>query len=162
LPTSIQNLLTKPLHSIPDHRGKFLKLFLNNTFVEEDISISYRNVLRGIHYQTEGSRIFTPIYGRAYVVFLDLQENSPTRYDNWSLTIDDSNRQSFVIPPYVGCGFLVLSDLVMVHYKWEFKYDQSHQRTICYDDENFNIYWPLSVDPILSERDFYADESLIR
>jgi len=111
---------------------------------------------------TKGHRIFTPIYGRLYVVFLDVQDGSKTKFDSFYLTIDDSNRQSFLVPPYVGCAFLVLSDLAIVHYKFEFEYDQSKQRTICYDDENFNIYWPCTGDFILSERDFYADESLIK
>ena len=160
-PTSVSGLLMKPVISIPDFRGRVLKLFTNNDFPDENISVSYRNVLRGIHYVTEGYRILTPIYGSLYVVFLDLQEGSPTKYDVLSMTINESNRKSFLIPPYIGCGFLVLSGVGIVHYKWKPKYDQSKQRTVCYDNENFNIYWPI-IDPILSERDFYADESLIR
>jgi dTDP-4-dehydrorhamnose 3,5-epimerase len=162
LRTSITNLLSKPLKTIPDHRGEFIKLPISN-FEEEDIAMSHKNVLRGLHFVTSGYRIFTPIYGRLYCVFLDVMKNSPTKDDWFSMTIDSSNRESFLIPPYVACAYLVLSDLCMIHYKLEFKYDESFQRTIRFDDERFNIYWPGSKDSfILSERDFFCDEKLIR
>jgi dTDP-4-dehydrorhamnose 3,5-epimerase len=163
LKTSIENLLSKPLKTIPDHRGEFVKISINNQFAEEDMSISYNNVLRGIHYVTEDYRMFTPIYGRLYLVFLDLQEGSSTKYDWFSLTVDQSNRQTFLIPPYVGCGHLILSPIGIVHYKLENKYDESFQRTIRFDDDRFNIYWPGDHSKfILSERDYYVDEKLIR
>ena len=161
--TEIENLLSKPLKVIPDFRGSFIKLGTPPLYVEENISMSHRKTLRGIHYETEGCRTFTPIYGRLYVVFLDLQDNSSSKDDWFSLTIDESNRQTFRIPPYVGCGFLVLSDLVTIHYKWQLKYDQGRQRTIRFDNPLYNIYWPGDhEDFILSERDYYVDENLIR
>jgi dTDP-4-dehydrorhamnose 3,5-epimerase len=161
LPTSIKNLLVKNLKYFPDFRGQFIKLFLNNSFVEEDAAISYRGVLRGLHYTLEGCRIFTPLFGRFYVVALDLQEGSQTLYEWVPFNVHEGNRQSFLIPPYVAFGYLVLSDVGIVHYKWQNKYDDSLERTVGYDDHTFNIYWPIK-NPILSERDYFCDEKRIR
>ena len=163
LPTQINRLLSKPLKVIPDFRGEFQKISLNSPFVEQDVAISMNNVLRGLHYVTEGYRIFTPIFGKLYCVFLDVQEESETIYDWFPITINDSNRQSFLIPPYVACGYLVLSETAVVNYELEFKYDESKQRTIRFDDERFNIYWPGNKkNYILSERDYFVDETRIR
>jgi dTDP-4-dehydrorhamnose 3,5-epimerase len=161
--TQIENLLSKPLKVIPDFRGEFQKISLNSPFVEQDVATSTNNVLRGLHYVTEGRRVFTPIFGKLYCVFLDIQDESETKYDWFPITINDSNRQSFLIPPYVACGYLVLSETAVVNYELEFKYDESKQRTIRFDDERFNIYWPGNKKNfILSERDYFVDEKRIR
>ena len=163
LPTQINGLLSKPLKVIPDFRGEFQKISLNSPFVEQDMAISGNYILRGLHYVIEGKRIFTPVFGKLYCVFLDVQDESKTKYDWFPITINDSNRQSFLIPPYVACGYLVLSETAVVNYELEFKYDESKQRTIRFDDERFNIYWPGNKkNYILSERDYFVDEGKIR
>jgi dTDP-4-dehydrorhamnose 3,5-epimerase len=161
--TSIQGLLIKTVKSFPDFRGEFGKLFLNNHFVEEDFAISYKNVLRGFHYTISGRRLYTTLYGRFYIVALDIREGSETEGLWVPFNINHSNRCSFIIPPGVAFAYLVLSDIGVCHYKWEFKYDQSLERTIRFDDERYNVYWPIHKNNmIISERDFYCDESLIR
>jgi dTDP-4-dehydrorhamnose 3,5-epimerase-like enzyme len=161
--TPIEGLFTKPLKEIPDFRGSFIKLSLNSPFVEQDVAISHHHTLRGLHYVTEGYRIFTPIFGRAYCVFLDLQEGSDTMYHWFPSTIGDGNKQRFLIPPYVACAYLVLSSTFIVHYELEFGYDESKQRTIRFDDEKYGIYFPGNhKNFIISERDFYVREDLIR
>lgn len=163
LPTQINGLLSKPLKVIPDFRGSFIKLFLNNPYLEEDMAVSTKNVLRGFHFVTEGNRLFTPVYGKLYVAFLDFQDTSKTKYDWFGITIDESNRQSFLIPPFVGCAYLVISDFTVVHYKLELEYDESKQKTIRFDDYRFNVYFPGDHKSyILSERDYFVDEKRIR
>jgi len=163
LPTQINGLLSKPLKVIPDFRGEFQKISLNSPFVEQDMAVSYNNVLRGFHYVTEGRRIFSLVHGRLYCVFLDIQEESDTKNDWFGITLDSSNRQRFLIPSYVACSYLVLSPVAIVHYELEFEYDESKQKTIRFDDERFNVYFPGDHKGyILSERDYFIDESLIR
>ncbi len=72
--TDIKGLLTRKLVSFPDFRGEFIKLNQNSTFKEQDMAISTKFVLRGFHYVIKYNRIFTPIYGRAYVVFVDMRD----------------------------------------------------------------------------------------
>jgi len=161
--TSIEGLLTKDLISFPDFRGEFGKLFLNNEFIEEDFAISYKHVLRGLHHTIKGHRLFTPIYGRFYVVALDIREDSDTKNMWFPFSINLGNRKSFLIPPGVAFGYLAIDEVNIVHYKWENKYDSSLERTIRFDDERYGIYWPISKNNmIISERDYYCDESLIR
>jgi dTDP-4-dehydrorhamnose 3,5-epimerase len=136
---------------------------LNNSFVEEDAAISHMNVLRGLHHTIKGNRLFTPLYGRLYIIALDIREDSETKNYWVPFNIEDGNRMSFLIPPGIAFGYLVLSPVAIVHYKWETKYDESLERTIRFDDERYGIFWPISKsNMIISERDYYADESYIR
>lgn len=155
--------MTKPLKYFPDFRGEFIKLFLNNNFIEEDAAISYKNVLRGFHYTLKGNRIHTVLYGRFYIVALDIREDSETKNMWFPFNINQGNRCSFLIPPGVAFAYLVLSDVGICHYKWQNEYDQSLERTIRFDDERYGVYWPVDKkNIIISERDYYCDEELIR
>lgn len=160
---SIKNLLSKPLKIVPDYRGPFIKLGAKIPFAEQNVSISTKGVLRGFHYQTKGYKLLTPIHGKIYLVFLDLQEDSETNSEWISMTVGDHNRQTFYIPPYIATVFLSLSDLIIMHYNLELPYNVSEQRIIRFDDDRYNVYWPGDKKSyILSEQDYYADDNLIR
>jgi dTDP-4-dehydrorhamnose 3,5-epimerase len=147
----------------PDFRGEFGKLFLDNYFTEEDYAISYKNVLRGFHLTTKGYRLYTPIYGRFYIVALDTREDSPMKNKWHPFYIDHGNRMSFLIPPKVAFAYLALSELCICHYKWENQYDSSLEETIKFNDPKYKVYWPMDESNfIISERDFYCNEKLIR
>ena len=73
-----------------DLRGKFVKIFhaeefsksgLNTRFVEEYYTVSYKNVIRGMHFQTPPMSHVKMVYcqqGEALDVIVDLRVGSPT------------------------------------------------------------------------------------
>jgi len=144
-----------------DYRGEYVetwneKLYTENginvKFIQDDISVSYQNVLRGIHGDAETWKLVSCLYGRFYLVVLNQDESSP-QYNKWiSFTLSDKNRSQVLIPPKFGNGHLVLSKVAIFHYKQSTYYNPKKQFTRLWNDPALRIWWPIK-NPILSVRD---------
>lgn len=144
-----------------DSRGCFIeswnkekyKELINFDFVQDNLSFSKKNVLRGLHYQTGFSaqgKLIRVIDGEIYDVAVDINQLSPT-YGHWEANILDINTQAF-IPIGFAHGFCVLSKTATVLYKVTNYYNKSAERTIIWNDRQLNIDWPIKR-PILSAKD---------
>ncbi|KKN87068.1 hypothetical protein LCGC14_0263380 [marine sediment metagenome] len=123
-------------------------------FVEENVSISTKDVLRGIHYSPSCWKLNQCLYGRLYYVVVNCEEFHP-EFGKWqSFILSDKNHYQLFKHPRYGSGFLVLSDHAVFHYKQSEYYAplNPNQKTFKWDDPRFNIWWPTK-DPILSQRD---------
>ena len=122
-------------------------------FVEDDVSVSKKNVLRGLHGDNKTWKLIQCLYGEVFFVVLDMRPASST-YLKWQeIILNDANRLQVLIP--AGCvnGHLCLSDKCLFSYKQSQYYGgASGQLTVRWDDPAFNIPWPIK-EPILSERD---------
>ena len=144
-----------------DHRGEYVEMYnerlykesgVSATFVQDDISISSKHVLRGIHGDKTTWKLVSCLYGRFYLVVVDCNPDSPD-FGKWqSFVLSDRNRYQVLVPPFFGNGHLVLSDMAIFHYKQSTYYDRQGQFTIRWDDPTFGIWWPVK-NPILSLRD---------
>ena len=144
-----------------DHRGEYVEIFnndaynlnnLNLNFVQDDISISSKNVLRGIHGDNKTWKLISCLYGSFYFIVVNNNPKSE-QYKKWqSFLLSDKNRLQILVPPNFGNGHLVISDTAIFHYKQTSYYDPSTQFTIKWNDPEFSIWWPTK-DPILSRRD---------
>ena len=144
-----------------DFRGDIWTLWDNSEsdygldFNHDKVSTSRKNVLRGIHGDFKSHKLVTCLLGELYFVVVDNRKNSPT-YGQWdSIILDDKTRKQVLLPPGVGNGFLVLSEKSVFHYKWSYSGsypDVDEQFTIKWNDERFNIHWPID-NPILQLRD---------
>ena len=153
-------LIIKPL-VFEDHRGEYVetyneKIFKENgidiKFVQDDFSISEKNVLRGIHGDLKTWKLVSCPYGKFYLVVVNNDEKSK-QYKKWtSFVLSDKNRWMVLIPPKFGNGHLVLSDTALFHYKQSTYYDPKDQFTIQWNDPNINFWWPIK-NPMLSKRD---------
>ena len=137
-----------------DHRGKYTELFNEEWFVEsvadiafvqDDVSVSKKNVLRGIHGDTETWKLISCPYGTIYLVIVAVKKRV---WQSFNLC---ENFQ-VLVPPGDGVAHLVLSDWAVFHYKQSTYYHPEKQFSYRYDDPRFNIWWPINT-PILSERD---------
>jgi len=147
-----------------DHRGEYVETWNENLyaehgikikFVQDDISVSYKNVLRGIHGDSETWKLVSCMYGRFYLVVLNQDELSP-QFNKWiSFTLSDKNRYQVLIPPKFGNGHLVLSDVAIFHYKQSTYYNPGKQFTRLWNDPSLKIWWPVK-NPILSQRDEFG------
>jgi dTDP-4-dehydrorhamnose 3,5-epimerase len=153
-------LLIKPdVHE--DHRGFYVETYneevynkhgVNVKFVQDDISVSTKNVLRGIHGDNETWKLISCLYGKFYFVVVNCDKESKT-FGRWqSFTLSDTNRHQVLVPPKHGNGHLVLSDLTIFHYKQSSYYQPGRQFTYLWNDPKLNIWWPIK-NPILSTRD---------
>jgi dTDP-4-dehydrorhamnose 3,5-epimerase len=153
-------LLIKP-DVFEDHRGEYIetynkKLYQENgvdiQFVQDDISVSTRNVLRGIHGDNETWKLISCLYGKFYLVVVNCDKDSED-FGKWqSFVLSNQNRLQVLVPPKYGNAHLVISDMTIFHYKQSTYYDRSRQFTYKWDDPKLNIWWPIK-NPILSKRD---------
>ncbi len=154
-------LLIKPPTVFEDFRGTYVETFneklyakagINIKFVQDDISVSKQNVLRGLHGDGKTWKLVSCLYGRFFLVVVNWDEASP-QYGRWeSFNLSDENRLQVLIPPKFGNGHLVQSELAIFHYKQSTYYDRASQFTIRWNDPRLDIPWP-NDHPILSKRD---------
>lgn len=148
-----------------DNRGYFFeswnldtykKVGLDYTFVQDNISFSHKHVLRGLHGQNPHSqgKLVTVLKGKVFDVAVDIRVGSP-HFGKWvgEILSDENHRQLF-IPPGFAHGFLVLSDDCIFQYKCTDYYNPKGEFTLCWNDPQINISWPIeSFSPIISEKD---------
>lgn len=154
-------LVIDPPTNFRDFRGSYVELYneplykkhgIIENFIQDDISTSKHNVLRGIHGDSTTCKLVSCLYGEFYLVVVNNNPDSH-QYKKWqSFNLSDKNRKQILIPPKYGNGHLVLSEFCIYHYKQTTEYNRKDQFTIMWNDPEFNIKWPVK-NPILSKRD---------
>ncbi len=135
---------------------KYAALGLHDVWVQDSVSRSKRNVLRGMHYDMRMAKFVQVLLGRIFDVIVDVREHSPTyrRWQGFELTAD--NHHQLYVPCGFAHGFLAQSDETIVHYKMNALYDPSTERVLSWRDPQVGIVWPLEGEPILSPKDAAA------
>lgn len=149
---------------ITDERGKFTKVFntdefskngIDQPFVEDSISISKRNVIRGLHYQLsphlEG-KLVVILKGKIFDVVVDLRRGSPNFGKHINMVLCGKTIDAVWVPPGFAHGYATLQKDTCVMYKMTTHYFADKQRGIIWNDPKLSIKWPVK-DPILSKRD---------
>jgi len=159
--TKLKGIQKITLDAFKDHRGYYVETYnedmykkngIDMKFIQDDISVSTKNVLRGIHGDQNTWKLISCLEGEFYLVVVNNDENAP-QYNQWeSFVLSEQNRIQVLIPPKFGNGHLVLSERAIFHYKQNTYYNPKGQFTIRWDDPEYNIKWPFE-NPILSERD---------
>lgn len=151
--------------SIGDNRGGFSKPFekdiyaksglefsLNETF----ISVSAKNVIRGLHFQTHNpqAKLVSIPKGKVFDVIVDLRRGSKT-YKQWrGYELSAENHRALYIPRGFAHGFLALEDDTMMMYQCDGAYDKETDTGIRFDDPDIGIEWPVELcNTIHSKRD---------
>lgn len=165
-PTSLKDALLISSKHYGDQRGFFKEVFrsdelaaagLTVDFVQENVSLSYRGVLRGLHIVDGMAKLVQVISGATYHVIADMRPDSPT-YLKWeAFELSGDNHRQVFVPPGFGNGFYVTSDAAYVHYKQNQYYDPSRERIVRWNDPLLGITWPTDT-PILSEKDRLAPD----
>jgi len=147
-----------------DDRGYFLESFhsdryasigIDAPFVQDNISKSVKNTLRGLHYQIGSAaqgKLIQVIVGKVLDVAVDIRFGSPSFGKHYTVEISDENHYQLWIPPGFAHGFSVLSDEAIFAYKCTALYNKEAERAIIYNDADLNINWKVS-SPVLSPKD---------
>jgi dTDP-4-dehydrorhamnose 3,5-epimerase len=149
-----------------DARGFFMEIWnqqryreagLDWSFVQDNVSLSRRGTLRGLHFQNpagQGKLVFV-MQGEVFDVAVDLRRGSPA-FGRWhGLNLSAENKRQFFIPPGFAHGFAVLSETALFMYKCTEFYAPKNEQTIAWNDPDIGIRWPLD-NPQLSEKDAHA------
>jgi dTDP-4-dehydrorhamnose 3,5-epimerase len=148
-----------------DHRGLFFESFNESKYseylgdelklVQDNISISKINVLRGLHFQLppySQGKLVSVVKGSVLDVAVDLRKKSSTFGHHFSIELSASNRLQLWIPPGFAHGFVALEDDTIFSYKCSNYYSPQYEQTILWNDNTLEIDWKVS-DPIISLKD---------
>jgi dTDP-4-dehydrorhamnose 3,5-epimerase len=164
VPTSIPEVQICEPRVFEDSRGYFFESYnarvlaevgISGNFVQDNQSFSYKDVVRGLHYQIKQSqgKLIRCLSGEIFDVAVDIRRNSPTFCQWVGEVLTGSNRRMLWIPPGFAHGFMVLSDTAEVLYKATDFYAPQHERTLLWDDRAIGIQWPGKNKAILSPKD---------
>jgi dTDP-4-dehydrorhamnose 3,5-epimerase len=165
-------IISKPLEGVlvlepkvfGDSRGFFLESYnervfgeagIREQFVQDNHSLSARNVVRGLHYQIRQvqGKLVRVIVGEILDVIVDLRKTSRT-FGRWSsVQLSGENKRMLWIPAGFAHGFRVVSETAHVLYKATDYYYPEAERTLAWNDPDLKIDWQLSGEPIVSTKD---------
>jgi len=151
-----------------DDRGIFYESFNasilkevmpNLNLVQENISHSKLNVLRGLHFQIPPyaqAKLVSVLKGKAIDVVVDLRKDSESYGQSFSIELSETNKKQLYVPRGFAHGFVSLADHTIFSYKCDNHYEKNSERTLAWNDESLKIDWIID-NPILSEKDMNAD-----
>jgi len=163
--TSLPGVLIITPRIFSDNRGAFWETWnhkafeeagMPGTWVQDNFSVSKKNVLRGIHYQITQAqgKLVRVAYGAVLDVAIDLRRNSPCFGKHVAVELTEDNGRMLWIPEGFGHGFLVLSEQAGFAYKVTDYYNPKGERTIVWNDPQLAIQWPVKPEEaIVSEKD---------
>jgi dTDP-4-dehydrorhamnose 3,5-epimerase len=156
-------LLEPKVHG--DERGFFFESYNQRTlesllngklnFVQDNHSLSAKNVLRGLHYQIKQpqGKLVRVIQGEIFDVAVDLRQSSKT-FGQWvGEILSSANKRQLWVPEGFAHGFLVMSQTAEVLYKTTDYYAPEHERVVLWSDPKIGIDWPIDSAPILAKKD---------
>ena len=124
-------------------------------FVQDNLTFSNKNTLRGLHFQTGTSaqdKLVSVVIGEIVDVVVDLRLNSKTfgKYLKFNLT---SEMPYFLfVPKGFAHGYLTVSDFSCVSYKLSNYYNPLAQGGLIWNDKKVNVDWG-TLTPTLSDKD---------
>jgi dTDP-4-dehydrorhamnose 3,5-epimerase len=135
----------------------FAQAGIGARFVQENVSVSRRHVLRGLHYQiphTQG-KLVRVLAGAIFDVVVDLRRAAGSFGRAIAVPLDAARCESLWVPEGFAHGFLALADDTRVQYKVTDFWARDAERTLAWNDPALGINWPLppGVAPLLSEKD---------
>ena len=163
-PSPLEGLLLIEPTVFGDDRGFFLESWnrqryrdagLAADFVQDNLSLSCRGTLRGMHFQNPRAqgKLVSVWQGEVWDVAVDIRRQSPT-FGRWfGATLSAANKHQLYVPPGFAHGFVVLSESALFHYKCTEFYSPQDELGLRWDDPAVGIQWPLTDRPILSKRD---------
>jgi len=159
----IDGILIFDLDTFADGRGLFLETYqkeryyeagIVENFIQDNRSISEKNVLRGLHYQ-----VLKPIGQLIYVargsildVGVDLRQGSKTFGEHIAINLHEDDHRQIYLPPGIAHGFCTFEEINEIHYKCTEYYYPDDEGGVNWQDEALAIDWPLK-DPKIKDRD---------
>ena len=135
-------------------RDRYAEAGLPREFVQDNLSLSAKGILRGLHLQhphDQGKLCFV-LEGEVFDVAVDVRVGSPT-FGRWEgVVLSSQNKRQLYVPPGFAHGFCVLSDRALFSYKCSDFYASQSELGVAWDDPDVGIAWPIGA-PQLSAKD---------
>lgn len=126
---------------------------LTEKFVADQVSFSYKNVLRGLHGDSKTTKLVQCLHGTVYSVVADCDSKSPY-FGKWqAFILSDKNHKQLWVSPMYGLSYFAMTETIVFTYKLSHTLvPPEEQFTYRWNDPAFGIHWPSNT-PILSLRD---------
>ncbi len=162
--TSIPGVLLFAPKVHGDARGFFLQTYqtklyaaagLDRVFVQDNLSRSRRDTVRGLHYQLKHpqGKLVSVLRGAVLDVAVDLRRGSPTFGKSVAVELSEDNRKQLFIPEGFAHGFRVLSDTADFHYKCTDFYAPGDEFGVMWNDPDIAVPWGAVAAPVVSPKD---------
>ena len=150
-----------------DHRGFFSETYSRRLYAEMGIDVEFVQenhslsgavgTLRGLHFQAPPhpqAKLVRCVRGMIFDVAVDIRRNSPTfgQWESHKLTAE--NGHQLYVPVGFAHGFVTLEPDSEIVYKCTDYYAPETEGAVHWS--SCGIDWPLTVDPILSDKDMIA------
>jgi dTDP-4-dehydrorhamnose 3,5-epimerase len=162
--TGFKDLLLLKPKVFKDSRGYFYESYskaqfeaigIHAEFVQDNQSLSGKNILRGLHFQAPPhaqGKLVRVIKGAVQDIVLDIRKNSTTYGQHYAIDLTEENFLMLWIPPGFAHGFATLADDTIFAYKCTDTYHPETEGGIPWNDRELGIQWKAE-NPVLSEKD---------
>jgi dTDP-4-dehydrorhamnose 3,5-epimerase len=154
-PTKLQDVIVVEMKAFPDDRGLFMEAYKRSdfwtagiveSFVQDNVSYSRKNVFRGLHYQNpphDQAKLVTVHHGSILDVAVDIRKGSPTYAKFVVVELSSTNHRMMHVPAGFAHGFLSLSDETVVSYKVSREYAPAFDRGVRWNDDAIGLDLPV-------------------
>lgn len=163
--TELRGAYVIELDKREDSRGFFARIWCEKEFadhglvprvVQANTSLNHKaGTLRGMHYQAapfQETKLIRCTRGAIYDVILDLRPDSAT-YTRWiGVELTAANYRMLYVPADFAHGFITLEDDSEVNYLVSEPYQPDAERGLRWNDPQFAIQWPRTVE-VISDKD---------
>ena len=161
--TTLPGVLVLRPRVFRDERGRFMESWrreryeaagIPGEFVQDNVAVSGKHVLRGLHYQWPNpqGKLVMAVQGEVWDVAVDIRRGSGTFGQWYGHRLKAEEGTQLWIPEGFAHGYVALTDGAVFAYKCTRAYDPDADRAIRWDDPEIGIDWPV-VEPVLSEKD---------
>lgn len=161
------------INKYSDERGYFFESYkdeflkreygIDKLFVQDNHSVSKKNVIRGMHYQWDKpmDKLIRVSKGRIIDKIIDIRKNSENYGKVYSFELSEENNLQLWVPAGFAHGFLSLEDNTHVQYKCTERYNKDGESGLFPFDKDLNIKWEIDFrDAIISEKDLKSKSFL--
>lgn len=137
------------------NKKRFEKSGLYYDFVQDNQSLSAKNVLRGLHFQNPPhgqAKLVQVLSGKVLDVVVDIRKKSKTFGESYCIELSEKNKKMLLMPEGFAHGFLSLEDNTLFSYKCNSYYNKASEDSIKWNDPDLNINWGVD-QPVVSEKD---------
>jgi dTDP-4-dehydrorhamnose 3,5-epimerase len=165
-PTPLPGLLVVQPTAFGDARGFFKETYNQRDFADlglpthwdqDNVSLSCRGTVRGLHYQAPPhaqGKLVQALRGHVRDVVVDIRRSSPTYGQHFAIDLTGENHTLLWVPPGFAHGFAVLSPEALFCYKVTGLYHKAAEGGLRWDCPTLGIDWGLpAAEAILSEKD---------
>lgn len=145
----LQGVWTRKCQIYFDDRGHFLEVLRRTSlplevpdFVQDSLSYSKKNVLRGMHLQQNQWQMVTLLSGEIQDVVLNLDQESSQYKQAASIVLSWNDTNQVLISPGIAHGFAVLSEEAIIHYKSTIYYGDSPEIGVNWKSKEVISLWP--------------------